>query len=307
MKKILVTGASGLLGTEILKSSDECTGLSSKDCNLLTDSLYSFIEAEHEVVIHCAARVGGVKINTERVADFFDDNMKINMNVFDSCRKKKVKLLSIMSTCIYPSQQYVIYPLTEDQLHQGPPHESNFGYAYAKRMLDIQSRAYRQQYGCNFITAIPNNLYGCNDNFDLNSGHVIPSLIRKFYEAKSQGKDSVEIWGTGRPLREFTYARDAAQIIVWLAKNYNNPEPLNIGNPELISIRDLSELIAEEIQFEGKVVFNTEKTDGQYKKPSSNEKLKLTGYNVVYTPLKQGIKETVAYFKQAYPKLYGIQ
>jgi len=307
MKKILVTGASGLLGTEILKSSDECKGLSSKDCNLLTDSLHSFIEDEHEVVIHCASRVGGVKINTERVADFFDDNMKINMNVFDSCRKKKIKLLSIMSTCIYPDQKYVVYPLTEDQLHQGPPHESNFGYAYAKRMLDVQSRAYRQQYGCNFITAIPNNLYGRNDNFDLNSGHVVPSLIRKFYEAKAQGKDSVEIWGTGQPLREFTYARDAAQIIVWLAKNYNYPEPLNIGNPEQVSIRALSELIAEEIQFEGKIIFNTEKPDGQYKKPSSNEKLKLAGCNVVYTPLKQGIKETVAHFKQAYPKLRGIQ
>lgn len=307
MKKILVTGASGLLGSEILRVSDDCSGISSKDCNLLTDSLQSFIKEEHKIVIHCASRVGGVKINSEKVADFFDDNLKINTNVFDSCRKKKVKLLSMMSTCIYPDAKYVSYPLTEEQLHLGPPHESNFGYAYAKRMLDVQSKAYRKQYGCNFITAIPNNLYGSNDNFDLDSGHVVPSLIRKFYEAKIHNKKDVEIWGSGNPLREFTYARDAAKIVLWLATNYNEESPINIGNPEQVSIRQLSELIAEEIGYKGNINFDKSKLEGQYKKPSSNEKLRSIGCDIAYTPLKVGLRETIEFFNNEYPNLRGIK
>lgn len=304
-----ITGSTGLLGSEILSLSPESIGLTSKDCDL-TESNHAILTLEDgrvDAVIHCAARVGGVKANTDYVADFFDDNVKMNMNVLDACRERSLKLVSVLSTCIYPDAPYVKYPLTEDQLHMGPPHPSNFGYAYAKRMLEVQSRAYRQQFGCNFISVIPNNLYGINDNYDLSSGHVIPALIRKFHEAKIFGHDHVDIWGSGKPRREFTFARDAAEIIIWLAENYNGAEPVNIGNPEQISIEDLAHMISEEIGYNGRVIFDKSKPDGQYEKPSSNEKLKTLGWKGEYTPLQEGIQETIKSFQSRYPLIRGVK
>jgi GDP-L-fucose synthase len=257
-------------------------------------------------VIHCAAKVGGVKANTDFVADFFDDNIRMNMNVLEGCKRAGVKLVSVLSTCVYPDSPYVKYPLTEDQLHMGPPHHSNFGYAYAKRMLEVQSRAYRQQFGCNFISVIPNNLYGLNDNYHLESGHVIPALIRKFYVATLQKEESVTVWGSGRPLREFTFARDAAKIILWLAENYNGESPVNIGNPEQVSISDLAQIISEEVGFSGKIIFDTTKPDGQFKKPSSNQKLRDLGWNGNYTPLREGLRETIKFFEENYPNVRGV-
>jgi GDP-L-fucose synthase len=304
----LITGSSGLLGSEILALSPGAIGLNSRDCDL-TESNHAILTLEDgrvDTVIHCAARVGGVKANTENVAGFFDDNVKMNMNVLDACREKKLKLVSILSTCIYPDAPYVKYPLTEEQLHMGPPHSSNFGYAYSKRMLEVQSRAYRQQHGCFFISAIPNNLYGVNDNYDLNSGHVIPALIRKFYEAMIAGKDEVVVWGTGRPVREFTFARDAAKIILWLANNYDGEAPVNIGNPDWISIEYLAKMIGEEIGYEGRVRFDTSKPDGQYEKPSSNEKLLTLGWKGEYTPLRVGLRETIKAYTSRYPNVRGV-
>jgi GDP-L-fucose synthase len=188
----------------------------------------------------------------------------------------------------------------------GPPHHSNFGYAYAKRMLEVQGRAYRQQFGCNFISVIPNNLYGPNDNYDLNGGHVIPALIRKFHEAMLQGSDEVVVWGTGRPLREFTFSRDAARIILWLAENYDGQEPVNIGNPEQVSIESLAKMIGEEIGFEGLVRFDTSKPDGQYEKPSSNERLRSLGWTGEYTSLRAGLRETIKSFRGRYPNVRGV-
>lgn len=307
MKKI-VTGASGLLGSEIIGLTQGSIGLTSKDCDLIDSNhaILTLADGRVDTVIHCAARVGGVKANTDYVADFFDDNVKMNMNVLDACRERNLKLVSVLSTCIYPDAPYVKYPLTEDQLHMGPPHPSNFGYAYAKRMLEVQSRAYRQQHSCNFISVIPNNLYGINDNYDLNSSHVIPALIRKFHEAKIFGYDHVDIWGSGKPIREFTFARDAAEIILWLTENYDGEEPVNIGNPDWISIEHLSLMIGEEIGFDGHVKFDTTKPDGQYEKPSSNEKLRSLGWNGSYTPLRVGLKETIKLFTERYPNVRGI-
>lgn len=305
----LVTGATGLLGSEILTLSPGAIGLTSRDCNL-TESSHAILTLEDgrvDTVIHCTARVGGVKANTDYVAEFFDDNVRINMNVLNACREKKLKLVSVLSTCIYPDAPYVKYPLTEAQLHMGPPHPSNFGYAYAKRMLEVQSRAYRQQHGCNFITVIPNNLYGLNDNYDLNSGHVIPALIRKFHEAMRAGRNEVIVWGSGRPIREFTFARDAAKIILWLAENYDGEEPVNIGNPDWISIENLSLMIGEEIGFEGHVKFDSSKPDGQYEKPSSNKKLRSLGWKGEYTPLRVGLRETIKLFQSRYPNVRGVK
>lgn len=308
MKKSIVTGATGLLGSEIVSLSPGSLSLNSKDCNLV-DSNHAILTLESDridTVIHCAARVGGVKANTDYVANFFDDNVRMNMGVIEACKERGFKLVSVLSTCIYPDAPYVKYPLTEDQLHLGPPHSSNFGYAYAKRMLEVQSRAYRQQFGCNFISVIPNNLYGPNDNYDLNSGHVIPALIRKFHEAKIYGHDHVDIWGSGNPLREFTFARDAAKIILWLAENYDGEEPVNIGNPEQISIMALAQMIAEEVGYEGGGNFDISKPDGQYEKPSSNAKLLSLGWSGEYTPLRDGLRETIKSFQSRYPRVRGV-
>lgn len=299
----LVTGSSGLLGSEILNLAQDAIGLTSKDCDL-TESSRAILDLENvqvTTVIHCAARVGGLKANTDYVADFFDDNLKMNMNVIDACRKRGFKLVSVLSTCVYPDAAYVKYPLTEEQLHVGPPHHSNFGYAHAKRMLEVQSRAYRQQFGCNFISVIPNNLYGINDNYSLQSGHVVPALIRRFYEARLSGQQEVTVWGTGEPLREFTFARDAAKIILWLSENYDGELPINIGSPDQISIRSLAFTIAEELGFEGRIKFDTSKPDGQYQKPSSNEKLVSLGWRGDYTPLREGLAETIKAFMDRYP------
>ena len=301
----LITGSSGLLGSEILRLSPCSVGLTSKEYDL-TDSAQMRLYANYDAVIHCAARVGGVKANTEYAADFFDDNVKMNMNVLNACKENKLKLVSVLSTCIYPDHLYVRYPLTEDQLHLGPPHPSNFGYAYAKRMLEVQSRAYRQQHGCNFITVVPNNLYGPNDNYDLDSGHVIPALIRKFHEAKIHGRDEVVVWGTGRPIREFTFARDAAKIILWLAENYDGELPVNIGNPEQVSIKSLAKMIGEEVGFEGRLAFDPSRPDGQYQKPSSNEKLRELGWDGNYTSLQDGLRETIKSFSEGYPNVRGV-
>jgi GDP-L-fucose synthase len=316
-RRTLVTGCTGLLGSEILRSSPASVGVNSQDCNLLSpypcDSFFYQIKKASEAsgspidtVIHCAAKVGGVQANTNQVAEFFDDNIRMNLNIIESCKRAEVKLVSVLSTCIYPDAPCVEYPLTEDQLHMGPPHPSNFGYAYAKRMLEVQSRAYRQQFGCNFISVIPNNLYGINDNYDLESGHVIPALIRKFYMAKFHGLEFVDVWGTGKPLREFTFARDAAKIVLWLAENYDGAEPVNIGNPEQVSIWELAQIISEEVGYKGVYGFDKSMPDGQLKKPSSNEKLRKLGWNGEYTPLREGLRETIKFFEGNYPNVRGI-
>jgi GDP-L-fucose synthase len=244
--KTLVTGGTGMVGHAMNSLFPDFSYPSSKSWDL-TSPIWAEKMMIHEWpdrVIHLAAKVGGVQGNTKCIGDFYYENMMINSNVVEACKLVKVKkLVSLLSTCVYPDAPYVKYPLTEDQLHMGPPHSSNYGYAYAKRMLDVQSRAYRQQYGCNFITAIPNNLYGEYDNFDLENGHVIPALIRKIWEAKIRNLPRVEVWGDGSPLREFTYSGDVAKILVWLMDHYDGEEPVNIGSTTEISIKELVEKI----------------------------------------------------------------
>jgi len=305
--KATVFGGFGLLGHEIICERPQQTEIYAPTSYGLNLELHQAISSNNDIWINCAAKVGGVKANTDHVADFYNCNSLISNNVFQGAKNCNVKkLVSILSTCIYPDVAHVSYPLTEDQLHNGPPHDSNFGYAYAKRMIDVQSRAYRQQYNCDYITVIPNNLYGFQDNFNLNNGHVIPSLIRKFYEAKRDSTD-VTLWGDGTPLREFTFARDAAKIIWWLAKNYNDLSPVNIGCTEEISIKDLAFLISEKIGFKGNIKFDTTKPNGQHRKPSSNKKLRELGCDITYTPLTQGLIETIEFFQKNYSSLRGIK
>lgn len=309
MSNILVTGGLGLVGSQL--KGEQFIKPSSKDLNLTKiNDLNSLLNNQKfKAIIHLAAKVGGVKANIDFVSDFTEINLEINKNVLKYAHLNNIpKVVSLMSTCVYPDQSYVSYPLTEDQLHMGPPHYSNFGYAYAKRMLDVQSRAYRQQYNCNFITAIPNNLYGENDNFDLENSHVIPAIMRKIWEAKLENKPNVEIWGDGSPLREFTYAGDIANILSFLLENYNESDPINIGNTYEISIKDTVNIIKEELGYSGNIIWNIEKPSGQFRKPSSNKKLLSLGWSEKdYIPFNVGIKKTCEWFKKMYPNVRGIK
>ena len=302
-----ITGGSGMVGSAFKRLKLANTIYPTKrEYNLLRTAPISFFPEDN--VIHLAAKVGGVKANIDYVSDFYYENHLINQNVLESAHRCSAgKVISLLSTCVYPDAPYVTYPLTEDQLHIGPPHHSNFGYAYAKRMVDVMSRAYRQQYGCNFITAIPNNLYGENDNFDLENGHVIPALIRKIWEAKINKISFVECWGDGSPLREFTYSEDIARILLFLLNNYDDPEPINIGNTDEYSIKEVVEIICSILEYEGKIVWQTDKPSGQHRKPSSNKKLLDLGWEKEnYTPLKEGLKKTCEWFIINYPKVRGI-
>ena len=231
----------------------------------------------------------------------------INTNVLECAKIFNVdKCLSLMSTCVYPDD--VTYPLTEQQIHNGSPHHSNFAYAHAKRMLDVQSRAYRIQHGCNFITAVPNNMFGENDNYDKVNGHVIPSLIAKIYEAKESGAEKVTLWGSGSPLREFTYSVDIARILIFLLENYDEPHPINIGNTEEISISDLAQKICKTIGYCGTIEWDTTMPSGQHRKPSSNNKLISLGWSELsYTNFDVALKSSCDWFIKNYPNVRGIK
>ena len=310
--RILVTGASGLVGRALRGYSEnfkdyEFVFVGSKECDLRerNETFELFKNTNPDSVIHLAARVGGVKGNIDYVADFYSENIQINTNVLDASRVFGVKkVISLLSTCVYPDN--ATYPLTEDQIHNGPPHSSNFGYAYAKRMLDVQSRAYRQQYGCNFVTAIPNNLYGKWDNFDIENGHVIPSIVKKIYEANLTNSD-VTLWGDGTPLREFTYSDDLAKILIFILENYNEAYPINIGNTKEVSIKYIAEKIAKILDFKGKIIWDTSKPKGQQRKPSKNDVLLGLGWDKnKYKNLDLGLKETCDWFVSNYPNIRGI-
>jgi GDP-L-fucose synthase len=233
--------------------------------------------------------------------EFFYDNIMINTNVIESCRKHNVeKLLVFLSTCIFPDN--VEYPLNEKKIHLGPPHISNDAYAYAKRMADIQIRAYREQYGVNYVSVIPTNIYGINDNFSLTDGHVIPMLIHKMYLSQRDNTDFV-VWGSGKPLREFIYSKDVASLTEWVLENYNESEPIILSPSNEISISDVVDLLVKEFNFKGKVVFNSSKPDGQFRKPSDNSKIKNYLPNFNFTPIEDGLKETITWFINNYEKV----
>ena len=259
-----------------------------------------------DYVIHLAARVGGVSANLNYLADFYYENIQINTNVLHGAYKAGTKkVVSLLSTCIYPDK--VSYPLTEEQIHNGIPHYSNYAYAHAKRMLDVQSRAYRDQYNCNFITSVPNNLFGENDNFHLEDSHVIPALIRKMYEAKLKG-DDVILWGDGSPLREFTYSIDLARIILFLLENYDGRDPINVGNTAEYSIKAVAETVADILGFEGNILWDTAKLNGQHRKPSDNSKLLKLGWDKRdYTDFRPALTKMCEWFIMNYSNARGIQ
>ena len=290
--KILVTGGSGLVGSCV---KGKKPSFSEVDLMREDDISEYIIDHKLDYVINCAAKVGGVKENKNKPGEFFRDNMQMTLNLFEACRKTGVKkILNVLSTCVFPD--VASYPLTPDQLHNGEPHSTNFAYAYAKRMIEVMSRAYRQQYNLNAVSVIPCNVYGPRDNFNLESSHVLPALIHKCYLAKINNTD-LHVWGTGKPTREFIYSEDLGSILNCTLENYDNTDPLIVSSDQEISISALVDKITTAMEFRGNIIYNNE-LDGQLKKPSDNSefnkrKMKLTS-------IDEGIEKTVNWFVSNY-------
>jgi len=303
MSKTLITGGNGLVGSQFI--GDNYIRICSDKCDLRntnnTEHTFWEIHKDLDGVIHTAAKVGGVGGNMNYKGEFFYDNIMINTNVIESCRKFGIeKLVCFLSTCVFPDN--VEYPLTEKKIHLGPPHTSNDAYAYSKRMADIQIRAYREQYGLNYKSVIPTNIYGPNDNFDLDNGHVIPSLIHKCFLARENNTDFT-VWGSGRPLREFIFSKDVVELTEWVLHNYNEDEPIILSTSDEVSIKDVVDIIVELLNFKGKVIFDTSKPEGQFRKPSDNSKIKNYLPDFKFNPLYNGLKETIEWFESNYPNI----
>ncbi len=305
-KKILVTGGNGLVGSNFKDKKNYVTwGREHCDLRNKYSVEKNMSEEVFDGVIHAAAKVGGLGGNMNFKGEFFYENIMINTNVIETARKTRVEnLVCFLSTCVFPND--VEYPLTEKNIHMGPPHFSNDAYAYAKRMADIQIRAYREQYGLNYKSVIPTNIYGINDNFDVENGHVVPSLIHKCYIAR-ETNTPLTIWGSGKPLREFIYNKDVAKLTEWVLHNYNEDEPIILSTSEEISIKEVVGMIVEIMNFKGEVKWDNNKPDGQFRKPSDNSKIKHYLPNFKFTPIYEGLSETISWFENNYDKIRGTK
>jgi len=307
---VMVTGGSGLVGQAIktyveesgAKDNEEWVFLSSKDGDLrdrkATEAIFDKYKPTH--VIHLAAKVGGLFANMAQKVEFFRENILINDNIMECCRIYNIKkLVSFLSTCIFPDK--TSYPIDETMLHDGPPHPSNEGYAYAKRLIDTLNRAYAEEYNCNFTSIIPTNIYGPHDNFSIQNGHVIPGLIHKCYLAK-KNNTPFTIWGSGTPLRQFIYSLDLAELTVWTMREYHSPEPitLSVDEADEVPIKDVALAVAKAMKFEGEVVFDTDKADGQFKKTAANGKLRKYRPDYKFTTIEEGVQKSVDWFLENY-------
>lgn len=303
--KIYVAGHRGMVGSAIcrkLKANgfhNVITRTSAElDLRNQQDVLDFFAEEKPDYVFLAAAKVGGIQANNTYRADFLYDNLMIEANIIHAAYLHQVtKLMFLGSSCIYPKM--APQPLKEDYLLTGPLEQTNEPYAIAKIAGIKLCEAYRDQYGCNFISVMPTNLYGYNDNYDLNNSHVLPALIRKFHEAKQNGSSEVVVWGTGTPKREFLFADDLAEACLYLMEHYDERELVNIGTGEDIAIKELALLVKDVIGFEGELVFDTTKPDGTPRKLMDVSKLHNTGFKHKID-LHEGIALAYADFKKKY-------
>lgn len=306
MKIVLVTGGSGLVGRAIKHTDSNYSYnfiyISSSDCNLenYLDTLNYFEKCRPDYVIHLAANVGGLFKNLNNKVDMLEKNILINSNVLKASHEVGVKkLIACLSTCIFPDK--TTYPINETMLHNGPPHFSNDAYAYAKRLLETQCKAYQEQYSDNFICIIPTNIYGPYDNFHLEDSHVIPGLIHKCFLAKKESRPFI-VSGSGKPLRQFIYSHDLAKLILWILENYTYKEPiiLSVDEKDEVSIEDVSKMIAKKMDYSENIVFDISKPDGQYKKTADNSNLMKLIKDFKFTNIELGINETVEWFQNNY-------
>ncbi|WP_294381780.1 GDP-L-fucose synthase [uncultured Clostridium sp.] len=303
--RIYVAGHRGLVGSAIVRNL-EANGFTNiitrthaeLDLTNQADVRKFFEEERPEYVFLAAAKVGGIHANNTYPADFIYDNLMIQNNVIKAAHDFKVtKLLFLGSTCIYPKM--APQPIKEEYLLTGALEETNEAYAVAKIAGLEMCKFFKRQYRDNFISCMPTNLYGPNDNFDLRSSHVLPALIRKFHEAKVNGAETVEVWGTGTPLREFIYVDDMAAACVFLMENYDGEQHVNIGTGEEVSIRQLAETVKEVVGFEGELVFNTDMPDGTPRKLTTVDKLHGLGF-MHKVSLNEGIRMAYEWFLENY-------
>ncbi len=301
-KRICVTGGAGFLGQHLVRN------LQSKGAHDIfiprypeydlvkgEDIARMLADAQPDIIIHLAAHVGGIGANLARPAEFFYDNLMMGVQLMHQAWQRGVeKVVALGTICAYP--KFTPIPFKEEHLWDGYPEETNAPYGLAKKMLLVQSQAYRQQYGFNSIFLLPVNLYGPGDNFDLASSHVIPALIRKCVEAKEQGADEIVAWGDGSPTREFIYVEDAAEGIALATQYYNRSDPVNIGSSFEISIKELTELIARLTGFEGQVRWDTSKPNGQPRRKLDTTRAKEYFGFSAKTNFEDGLRKTINWY-----------
>ena len=309
--KIYVAGHRGLVGSAIVRSLkrqgyNNIIGRTHKELDLKDQAqVREFFEKERpDVVVLAAAKVGGINANNQAPADFAYENMQIQCNVIKDCHDFKVKkLLFLGSSCIYPKM--APQPIPENALLTGLLEPTNEGYAIAKISGLLMCRYFKRQYGDNFISCMPTNLYGPYDNYELQGSHVLPAMIRKVHEAKLNGAPSVELWGTGTPLREFLYVDDMADACVFLLENYDGEEHVNIGTGKEVTIKELAELVKQTVGFEGEIIWNKDMPDGTPRKLCDVSKLNSLGFKAK-VDLPEGVKLAYEWFKENVSQARGM-
>lgn len=303
-KKILVTGGAGFLGKQVVEQlcaagavKDNIIIPRSRDLDLCKLENCQKAVQQQDIVIHLAAHVGGIGLNREKPAELFYDNLMMGTQLIHAAYQAGVqKFVCVGTICAYP--KFTPVPFKEDDLWEGYPEETNAPYGIAKKALLVQLQSYRQQYGFNGIYLLPVNLYGPEDNFNPSSSHVIPALIYKVHEAQQKGIKELPVWGDGTPTREFLYSTDAARGIVMATQKYNESEPVNLGTNQEISIRDLVELICELMEFDGKIVWQTDKPNGQPRRCLDTNRAQEKFGFVAKTDFRQGLKNTIDWYRK---------
>jgi GDP-L-fucose synthase len=301
-KRIVVTGGAGFLGRHLVDRlrRDGCGEVfvpRIEDCDLtrLADIDRLFADLRPEVVIHLAAVVGGIGANRANPGRFFYENAIMGIQLIEACRRYGIEKTVVLGTiCAYP--KFTPIPFREDDLWSGYPEETNAPYGIAKKVLLVQCQAYREQYGLNAIFLLPVNLYGPGDNFDLESSHVIPALIRKCVEAVKRGRKEIVLWGDGSPTREFLYVEDAAEGIVTATERYDKPEPVNLGSGREISVRDLAEKIAALTGFRGRIIWDTSQPNGQPRRMLDVSRAEREFGFRAHTSFEDGLAKTIAWY-----------
>ncbi len=303
-KRILVTGGAGFLGKQVVdqlsKAGADLNKITiprSRELDLCKLENCEKAVKDQDVIIHLAAHVGGIGLNREKPAELFYDNLMMGAQLIHAAYHAGVeKFVCVGTICAYP--KFTPVPFKEDDLWEGYPEETNAPYGIAKKALLVQLESYRLQYGFNGIYLLPVNLYGPEDNFDPSSSHVIPALIRKVYEAQQRGDKELPVWGDGSPTREFLYSTDAARGIVMATQKYNEAAPVNLGTNHEVAIRDLVETICELMDFDGKIVWQTDKPNGQPRRCLDTQRAKEKFGFVAETEFRQGLKNTIDWYRQ---------
>ena len=314
-RKIVVTGSSAVAGTAMRKldvdDDAELIFLSSKECDLRDSrqTMDFFLASRPDAIVHLAAVSGGIGLSLKHQASMLRDNVFMNINIMEAARALEVKkLVMTLTTGMYPPNAPL--PLKEESIHDGIPHPSNYGSSFAKRLVEPAIRAYREEYGLKVVGLIPNGIFGENDNFNFDDAPMLPALIRRFYENRNN-QEEIVIWGDGTPLREYTYSGDVARAFLWALYNYDDPQVLNSGTTEELSIRDIAFAIARIMNVDtSRIRFDTTKPNGVQRKGTDNSRfVSLSGFR--YTPFVEGLERTISWFIDTYEnrrhelRLYG--